>query len=485
MFYINVAENIAQGNGFVYNVAAYSSNNMNLKPLNDCMPIYPLFISLLIKLGLNSTLSARLVPVISLALIPFPMYYLTRNLYGRTIAHASTIYLIFLWVLIYCASYAWTEMTFLFFVLMAMLFLSELAVHTEEAVVAVARGTIISFISGVFIGFAYLTRINGTVLLPVAFFVIFFLISPIKDKIKHKLRLFLSLLIGFSLVSGLWWIRNYFIFSSPTYFEALSRFHGPTLKYFLDLPFIYGVGLFPLVLCLPYSLRYLFDKDERKKLLLVVSFPLITSLLLSGWMFIDQRKFSSIYPFLIIIGMKSLFDIAKWMRGRFKPKSMNTVSFKTLMTVLLILFILPQVISDVNYYSSYGSHVTVHVLNHPPMKTVLEKMGTYESIEWIKTNTNQNDVILSDNPWGVYYHTKRNTVWTGKRSSTGQLKYSSFMDAVNRLNISYIILFKDSYRVRREYGGDFVYNLSRGCDVPSNLNIVYNRDDAIIYRCEK
>lgn len=466
--YIDIAENIVRGNGFVLHGGSYLSNTL-IHPLSEWMPLYPLFISFFIKIGLDSTLSARLVPVIFLALIPFPMYYLAKGLYGRTIAHASTIYLIFLWALIYCGSYAWTETAFIFFTLVSILFLSQLEIPSSDKSVT-ARSNIISFLSGIFIGFAYLTKGNGVLLIPIAFFAIFFLISPIRNKIKCLLLL----LIGFSLVSSLWWIRNYFIFSNPLYYGQSSLFHIPTLQSFLHFPYVYGIGLFPLVLCLPYSLRYIFNMNERKKFLLLASYPVIMTLFFSGWVYYDMRLLSPTFPFLIIIGMKSLFDIVEWIKGRLSK--LNIFSSKRLIIALLILFIMPQVIFDISYYF-YG---TPNFLNHTHEKSVLEKMGAYKSIDWIKTNTNHDDVILSDVPSGLYYYTKRNVVWTGGGPYTKQLNYSSFMDAVSRLNISYVVLFKE--HTNREYSGDFVYNLSQGCNVPSNLDIVYDKGDAIIYR---
>ena len=484
--YIDIAESIAQGNGFVVLSGVgggaawtYPSNTDVALPATLIMPLYPFLISLLIKIGVNSTFSARLVPVIFLALTPFPMYYLAKNLYGKTVAHASTIYLIVLLPLIMYGSRALTDTAFVFFILMSILFLSKLIISPDKD--DFAKSKLIAFISGLFMGLAYLTKGNGIILIPVALFVIFFLISPIRERagIKHKIGLFLLLFIGFSLVSSLWWIRNYFIFDNPLYYGGSSVFHIPTLQSFFNSLYnsliIYKNDLFPLILCLPYCLKYLFDSEERKKFLLLVSFPIIATVFFTCWIFYSTRYALPTFPFLIIIGMKALFDMTEWAKNRFEI--INKFPNKALIIVLLILFILPQCVHDVNYYSCGTNE-----------KYVLEKMGTYESIAWIKTNTNQNDVILSDFPTGIYHYTKRNVVWTGRSPLTELLNYSSFMDAVNRLNISYVILIKEhlkQHSYSKEHIGDFVYNLSKGHEVPSNLEMVYNKDDAILYRCER
>lgn len=460
LYYIDIAENIAQGNGFVWHTASFYSDNLRLTPLSEKMPLYPFFISLLIKLGLNSTLSARLVPIIFLTLIPVPMYYLAKEIYGRTIAHASTIYLIFLWAFIYVGSYAWTETTFIFFVLMSILFLYKLLIPTNEPIIASYK--IIGFISGIFIGLAYLTRVVGVLLIPVAFCIIFFLMRPIKCKIKHKMGLFLLLLAGFLSVTGLWLVRIYFIFGNPFYSGGHSSLYQiPTFQIFLSWARFYDQRLFPLVLFLPYSLKYLLDENERRTFLLLASFPVIMILFLSGWTAVYIRHLIPTFPLLVIIGMKSFFDIVGWMKKRFKVVDMFS---KALIVGLMILFILPQVMSDVNYYIEISQQ---------------GKDTLYDSADWIKANTNQNDVILSNGDL-LYYYTKRYTVGTAG-SPYPIMNYSSFADAITRLNISYVVLLKLS-NINKESSGDVVYNLSQGRNVPPNLDIVYNKTDAIIYR---
>lgn len=495
IYYIDLATNIAQGKGFVMmdDHGAWLVHVRTI-PLAICMPVYPFLVSLFIRIGLDSTLSARLVPLIFLTLIPFPMYYLTRNLYGRTIAHAATIALVFLWAFAYVGSYTWTETTFMFFILISILFLSKLLISPNENIVIRSK-IIIAFISGISIGFAYMTKGNGILLVSVAFFVIFFLLSPIRNNIKHKTALFLFVLLGFSLVSSPWWIRNYLIFGDPFYHDLVHLIGVPTVERILRFPWVYGRGLFPLVLCLPYALKYLFDQNERKKFLLLASFPVITTLFFSAY-HLEYRLLTPTFPFLIIIGIKALFDIARLVEKRFKI--VNIFSNKILIIGLLILFILPQVTFTTSYYIYHTPNfLDTHSKWTEPW--ALEKMATYESIEWIKTNTTESDVILTNDCGGIYHYTRRNVVWTGGGPNKylqhlepyGRLDYPGLMDAINRLNISYVVLFKKSivtgFRegITRSYDGDFVYNLSQGYDIPPNLDIVYDKEDAIIYHCEK
>ena len=69
---------------------------------------------------------------------------------------------------------------------------------------------------------------------------------------------------------------------------------------------------------------------------------------------------------------------------------------------------------------------------------------------------------------------------------SGVLKPTILAPDFLRSPISYIVLFKeDTHRLSKEFAGDFVYNLSKGYDVPDNLIIVYNETDAIIYKVER
>ena len=493
IYYIDLAENIARGKGFVTYPTPWLSHATAI-PLARCRVVYPFLVSLFIRIGLDSTLSARLVPLIFLTLIPFPMYYLTRNLYGRTIAPAATIALVFLWAFAHVGSYTWTETTFMFFILISILFLSKLLIPPNENI-AIRSKIIIAFISGVSIGFAYMTRANGILLVPVAFFVIFFLLSPIRDNIKHKTALFLFVLMGISLVSSPWCIRNYLIFGNPFYHDLVPLIGVPTVERILRFPRVYGYALFPLVLCLPYALKYLFDQNERKKFLLLASFPVITTLFFSAY-HLEYRLLTPTFPFLIIIGIKALFDIARWAHQRFRV--LERFSYEALVICLLILFILPQVTFTTSYYISHTPNfLDTHSKWAEPW--ALEKMATYESIDWIKTNTTESDVILSNDYDGIYHYTRRDIVWAGGGPNNylqhlepyGRLDYPGLMDAINRLNISYVVLFKKSivagFRegITRGYDGNFVYNLSQGYNIPPNLDIVYDKADAIIYHCEK
>jgi len=488
IYIIDTATNIAQGRGFVYTLASYLSLP-TVQPLDIATPMYTTLASLFIRMGLDTTLSARLISLIFLVLMPVPMFYLTENLYGRTIAHAATIVLVLLWAMVYIGSYTWVETTFIFFILMSMLFLAKLMKYSNES--PKNRSHIYALASGLCIGLTYLTKGNGGILLLVAFFTIFFLMYPLKAEIKRKSGLFLLILLGFAVVNSIWWVRNYIVFDSPFYHGLISYIKLLPAR---PLEFLYKIGtpLFPLVVLLPYALKYLFVSTERKRFLFLTSFPAIMALFFITYT-LEFRLLSPTYPFLIIISVKAFFDIGRWWHER--SVFWKRLSLNAMMTCLLVLAVLPQLVFTASYYVFH----TPNFLDKDSSLAqpwALEKMASYEAIDWIKANTTEVDVLLSNDYDGLYHYTRRDIVWAGGGANYrlehlqpyGQMGYSELVEAIDRLHIDYVVLFRKPIvigfrdQITRDYDGDFVYDLSQASHIPPNLSIVYDKEDAIIYK---
>ena len=491
IYIIDTATNIAQGKGYIYTMASYLSLP-TINPLDIATPMYTSLASLFIRMGLDTTLSARLISLIFLVLMPLPVFYLVKNLYGRTIAHAATIVLVFLWAMVRNGSYTWVETTFIFFILMSMLFLAKLMNHSDES--AKNRNYIYVLVSGFFIGLTYLTKGNGLFLLPVAFFTIFFLVYPLKERIKRKCGLFLLLLLSFALVNSAWCVRNYFVFDNPFYHGLYSYIKLLSAS---PVEFLYkfSAPLFPLVVLLPYSLKYLFNSNERQKFLFLAAFPAIMTLFFFFAYSLEYRLLSPMFPFLIIISVKALFDIGRCWYER--SVFWKRLSLNAMMTCLLVLAILPQLVFTASYYVFH----TPNFLDRDSswaQPWALEKMASYDAIDWIKANTTQQDVLLSNDYDGLYHYTRRDIVWAGggvnhyleHLQPYGQMGYSDLVNTVDRLHIDYVVLFRKPIvigfrdEITRDYDGDFVYDLSRGNYAPPNLSIVYDKEDAIIYEVD-
>jgi 4-amino-4-deoxy-L-arabinose transferase-like glycosyltransferase len=116
--YIATGDNLHSGENFMQgyaNKAVYS-----LWP-----PLYPILISFLMNFGLTPEASAALIPVISFALLVFPVFYLGKKIGNRILAYTGCISCVVFQPLIFVSSYAWTEMPFILLSSMSLLCMTE------------------------------------------------------------------------------------------------------------------------------------------------------------------------------------------------------------------------------------------------------------------------------------------------------------------------------------------------------------------------
>lgn len=475
--YIDVAKNVAGGRGFVLNLATFDSKTL-ISPLSEWMPLYPFFIAIFIKAGIDFTFAARLLPLIFLYLIPFSAYFLARYLFGNKVALFSAIFVSFSLPLIIASSYAMTETIFIFFVILFILFLSKII----EADVRYYN----LFIAGVFGGLAYLTRANGILLVPLAFFCIFFICSNTK---YNNLKKFSVLILGFVVSSGIWLARNYTVFGSPFYYGQFGL-SIPSLNSFWEVLKTTFWDNLPLIVFLPFIIYYMKREIERKKVLLLLSFPTILLLFFTVYSVQETRLLSPAYPFLIMASTKGLFDLSEKIKEKYAKNYLVQAS---------VIVIIVQLLFIINYYS-----------NEEPVTE------TGEWADWIKLNTNPDDVVLTNCLSCVRYDTWRYAVSTAGytlhkddvkfigllslnisklensvnyykeiyaiyKQGPVNLNESSLSKAVKNLNARYIVLFKDDI-ISKEQSGEFLYNLKEGVYVPHDLKIVYNEKNVVIYK---
>jgi 4-amino-4-deoxy-L-arabinose transferase-like glycosyltransferase len=476
--YIDVAKNVAAGRGFVFNWATFDSKEL-IRPLSEWMPLYPFFIAIFIKAGLDSTFAARLIPLLFLYLIPFSTYFLTRYFYDKRTALVTTIFISLSLPLSIQGSYALTETMFTFFVIMFMLFLSKITEHNPHYYNLI--------IAGLFGGLAYLTRANGIFLVIVAFIYILFLNPDIYTNKLKKISLFI---IGFFASSGIWLARNYAVFGSPFYYGQFG-FRVPSLNSFTGVLNLTFVDNLPLIIFLPFILIYANNEIERKKIAYLLLFPIVLLLFFTCWAIQETRLLFPAYPFLLIVSTKSFFGLLEKIKEKFKLRN-----YFTYISLIIIIF---QLLFISQYYNNE--------------KPVNEINGW---AEWIKLNTNPNDVIITNCRECVRYYTWRYVVSTDSyalhrdevkfispfSTNITKVKYSlnyykevysiakqgivhlndsTLSMAIKNLNANYIVLFRDAI-ISKEQNGEFIYNLSEGLTTPQNLKIVYNEKNVIIYK---
>lgn len=149
--------------------------NHGFKTVNSG-PVYPILIAIIMGLGLTSEQSAGIVPIIFYSLLGFPLF-----LIGKIISKPITGYLSCITILLcgkyllYVTTYAWTEMPYIFFTVIAVLFVSIFNRYGYISSINIA---------GIFIFLATLTRYVGFVLIPVAILTIAINIKEFKENLK-------------------------------------------------------------------------------------------------------------------------------------------------------------------------------------------------------------------------------------------------------------------------------------------------------------
>ena len=480
VWYIDIARNLANGKGFVYNYTTFDREEL-LRPLSEWMPLYPIFIFILIKFGFDHTFSARLIPLAFLPLIIFSTYYMAKRIYEKKVAIMSAIFLSFSYPLCVIGYLPLADSMFSFFAISSMLLLSKII--TDEIKFSEV------FTAGAFIGLSYLTKGNGLILIAVAFFLLYFMSSSASIALKR----FLILLGGFFVLSGAWLIRNQITFGFPLYYGQFE-FRLPSFNAFADVLSIAFFDNLPLILFLPYIVSYMPDNTERRKILFLISFPAAFLLFFTFWSAHCTRLLFPSYPFLIILSTKSFC-------GMFERIANIKGNTTFLFGISIAIIIIAQLILICNYYN----------------KLPATDYGDEKWAEWIRSNTDVDDVIITNEPARVRYLTWRYCVATdaftlhredvkliiphsfnlteltkvvnyykelyiiARTGAIRHLNISTLPMTVRNLNAEYIALFKKKVK-SKERNGEFIYNLSRAINVPECLDVMYNDEEVIIYR---
>lgn len=182
------------------------------KPTAFWLPLYPIFIGIILILFGKSFIMIRIVQAIVGSLVILPAYLITRQLFDKSAAKIASILICFWPFYIYFTGVLMTETLYIFF-LTLFVFLSLRGLTDKRL--------IISFLAGFVGGLTLLTRSVVLGLLP--FGMIPFLIN-IRISKKRKTAILLYLL-GILIVITPWAIRNYRQFNV---IQILPTKGGPT-----------------------------------------------------------------------------------------------------------------------------------------------------------------------------------------------------------------------------------------------------------------
>ena len=205
--YIDIAINFLTGKGFLSNMADYLQNLPQTLPhfIGLFPPLFPLLLAGSFKLFGVSFLSAGLVNVIFSSLIPLSVYWLAMNLTkSKKIAVLAAVLVGFNSVILGWSTQILTEMSYIFFSLLFLCFLTS------------KQKKINYVLAGVSLGLAFLIRYQTVVILSLTTltYAIFYLG---KQNFKKTVWALVLILIFSSLTVAPWLIRNSVIFGSPFY----------------------------------------------------------------------------------------------------------------------------------------------------------------------------------------------------------------------------------------------------------------------------
>jgi len=193
--YITVAESLYHGSGFYDYVRSFE--------YTAGAPLYPLSIAAFMHLGLDAEQAARLIPILSFALLMLPLFFLNKNTNSIFNGYVVCLITLVFMQLLFLVSMAWTEMPYILFSVLAVLFTTRYAASDKA-------NKKILFVAGLFTALAFLTRYIGVTLVLVGLIVI-----VVKNGFRFK-KLVPHILI-FGAISCLpmlpWLYRNFMLTS--------------------------------------------------------------------------------------------------------------------------------------------------------------------------------------------------------------------------------------------------------------------------------
>jgi len=168
-------------------------------------PLFEYFISFLLLLGFEKLTAGGMVSLLFLALLPFPLFYLAKEVGNSTIGYLSVLFFFTMASTWYIGTWVWTETTYIFFSISALFFCIKFLKyhHTEYLILCTFFGIL-----------SCLIRWIGIVLVLSIFVVLFF--SSITYKQLSKTTLSSYLIISL-LPASILLVKNFFIFKGNIY----------------------------------------------------------------------------------------------------------------------------------------------------------------------------------------------------------------------------------------------------------------------------
>lgn len=407
--YILAAENIYSGNGF----GEFFHH-----------PLYPLSIAGFMHLGFDAEQAARLIPVLCFALLIFPLFFLGKTTNNVFTGYIACLMCLVFTPLLWVASYAWTDMPYILFSVLAILFLVKFAKNNEANIKILG-------VSAFFVAVAIVTRNVGVTLVLLGLIVI---IVKNGSRLKRALSQTLLFFAISCSLPILWMCRNLavssrvaagFTPSSQGLVEGAlgyaqwivvaipSDFFSPIVELWplivsTDLiarsplalnPWLY-IGLAFMVTCFillaVYATIYSTDKKVLLKYLkgnyIVISYIFIYLFALIGagglwFMYYSRNYLCPLYPCVILVGVSFFLYAYRYIS---KPSLKPTLFF--VITVLFISFFALHSINSLVFYQSFAKDG--QGLNDPFWRNS-------QAIAWVASELPDDAIVYSNHPFGI------------------------------------------------------------------------------------
>ncbi|MEA2066275.1 MAG: glycosyltransferase family 39 protein [Thermotogota bacterium] len=440
--YISAGENIYYGNGFH---VGYSADS--LSPYTVWPPLYPLSIAGFMHLGFNAEQAARIIPILCFAFLMFHLFFIGKVLDGVFVGYIACLTCLVFTPLLWVTSFAWTEMPYIFFSVLAILFLIKFGRSNN------ARNKMLCA-SALFTALAILTRYIGITLLVVGLIVI-----VLKSKSRLKKMVYQILLFGcisfFPII--LWVYRNITLTShlsggnrgestigllanvNRTVRAILNDFLGPLSRMLFNnyaaLTIVAALFILLVVFAKIYPAKRKVLLEYLRKnyvVFLYIFIYLITLIIMrSMWHFdaIGTRLTCPVYPFLILV----VISFILYVRRQIKKSSLKPTLF-LIITIFCVLFLVLQAGNSIGFYHGAKDG---QGYNSPFWRNNI-------GIGWVESNVPDNATVYSDRADAIQFRLKRPSRYLPRAGNDKAI--NEFFETLKNEENSFIIRFKKTQR---------------------------------------
>jgi len=395
--------------------------------------LWPLIGSLFFRIGLGE-IGMRFLEVLFSTGIVAVSYFIISKMFNKKLALLTSLALSFSWIILFFAGRVLTDIPAAFFLLLALLFFWKGYVLKE--------GNKFLYLFGLCFGLAMLTRMQSVMLIPPFFIYIF-----IKEKFKMFKNKHLWIAIGIFLLLLVPQFVLYTMHYGNPFTDIASHYLGigtssnpvvegdkrvlssAVFNYFTDLPYMLSIPVFVIFLIGIISffgdLFIGFDKLLKNDLLQAKLFALtwiLSLFFLMGYIgmisYVEERYMTAALPFLFLIFVSGLLFLVENLS---KPLHLNKKIVSVVIILSLILLFIPNLNNTIQLTDS--------------------KLTSYSEIkqagEWIKSNSNISDVIITASRPQIVYYSERPV-----QSSDPKVwdNASSFESVVKELKPAYLVL---------------------------------------------